>query len=266
MLDHLLDAVLERHTAPGESEALVLARIRQADSRLTELYRHRDVMALDAYADPLIRAAYLLRYLPHYTLQIGDLLRALTAAPWATLRFLVSPLLISCGAALLIPYLSLYFRLRFGAPDALLGLIFAVVGIATGAATLLAPRLSARLGKPGSVVLTQALAIPCLLLLGLAPTLWAAAAVAVARGALMNMASPLYQAHAMEQTSDAARPAMIGLLGGAYSVGYIVGPTISAEVQRAYGFPPIFAATAACYCLAASANSLIFIRPRGVGR
>jgi hypothetical protein len=77
MLEHLLDAVLDRHTAPGESEAEVLARIRRADSRLTDLYRRRDVMALDAYADPLIRAAYLLRYLPHYTLQIGDLLRAL---------------------------------------------------------------------------------------------------------------------------------------------------------------------------------------------
>jgi predicted MFS family arabinose efflux permease len=190
----------------------------------------------------------------------ADLLRGLAAAPWATLRFLVSPLLISCGAALLIPYLGLYFRLRYGAPDALLGLILAVIGVATGLATLLAPRISARLGKPGSVVLTQALAIPCLLLLGLAPWLWAAAAVAVARGALMNMASPLYQAHAMEQTAEPARPAVIGLIGAAYSAGYIVGPTVSAEVQRRYGFPPLFVATASCYALAALANYLIFLR------
>jgi MFS family permease len=190
----------------------------------------------------------------------ADLLRAFAAAPWATLRFLVSPLLISCGAALLIPYLGLYFRLRYGAPDALLGLIFAIIGVATGLATLLAPRLSSRFGKPGSVVLTQTLAIPCLLLLGIAPALWAAVAVAVVRGALMNMASPLYQAHAMEQTPEAARPAVIGLIGGAYSAGYIIGPTISAEVQRYYGFPPLFAATAACYCLAALANYLIFMR------
>ncbi len=194
----------------------------------------------------------------------GDLLRTLTAAPWATLRLLVSPLLISCGAALLIPYLGLYFRLRYRTPDGQLGLIFAVIGVVTGIATLLAPRLSARFGKPSSVVLTQVLAIPCLLLLGLAPTLWAAATVAVVRGALMNMASPLYQAHAMEQTPEAARPVVIGLIGGAYSVGYIIGPTISAEVQRFYGFPPIFAATATCYCLAALANYLIFIRPSRV--
>lgn len=77
MLDPLLNAVIEQHSLPGESEQLLLARLRLADNRLHELYRRSDVMALDAYRDPLIRAAYLLRYLPHYTLQIGDLLRAL---------------------------------------------------------------------------------------------------------------------------------------------------------------------------------------------
>ena len=77
MLDPLLDAVLELHSLPGESEAQLLARLRQADNRLTALYRRDDVMALDAYTDPLIRAAYMLRYLPHYTLQLGDLLKAL---------------------------------------------------------------------------------------------------------------------------------------------------------------------------------------------
>jgi hypothetical protein len=77
MLDHLLDAVLERHTAAGESEAQVLARIRQADSRLTELYSTTDVKASVAYSDPLIRAAYQLRYQPHYVLQIGDFLQDL---------------------------------------------------------------------------------------------------------------------------------------------------------------------------------------------
>jgi MFS family permease len=190
-----------------------------------------------------------------------ELFRSLASTPWDTLRFLISPLLLSCGAALLIPYLGLYFRLRYGATDAMLGLILAVIGVATGLATLIAPRLSVRFGKPGSVVLTQVLAIPCLLLLGLAPVLWLAAAIAMVRGALMNMALPLYQAHAMEQTPDFARPLVIGLIGGAYSVGYIIGPTISAEIQRSSGFSPIFVATAACYCLAALANYLIFVRP-----
>ncbi len=176
------------------------------------------------------------------------------------LRFMVSPLLISIGAALLIPFLNLYFRQRFGAPDAQLGLIFAAIGVFTGLATLGAPLISARLGKMGSVILTQALAVPCLLLLGMAPTLGLAVSVALARGALMNMASPLYDAYAMERSPAAARPVVIGLINGAFSAGYIVGPTISAEVQRTVGFGPLFVATAFCYTLAVIANALLFLR------
>lgn len=183
------------------------------------------------------------------------------ARAWlGVLRFMVSPLLISFGAALLIPFLNLYFRQRYGAPDAQLGLIFAAIGIVTGLATLGAPLLSARLGKMGSVVLTQALAVPCLLLLGLAPTLGLAVLVALARGALMNMASPLYDAYAMERSPAQARPVVIGLINGAFSVGYIVGPTISADVQRTLGFGPLFVATAICYALAVAANMLLFLR------
>jgi len=175
---------------------------------------------------------------------------------------MLSPLLISCGASLLIPYLNLYFRQRYGAPDAALGLIFAAVGVATGVATLAAPLLSRRLGKMGSVLLTQSLAIPCLLLLGLAPTLWLAAGIALTRGALMNMAAPLYDAYAMERTPEPARPIVIGLINGAFAAGYVIGPTVSAEVQRSYGFAPLFGATAALYGCAALANYLLFVRRR----
>jgi MFS family permease len=89
--------------------------------------------------------------------------------------------------------------------------------------------------------------------------------IALARGALMNMASPLYDAYAMEQSPAQARPIVIGLINGAFSAGYIVGPTISAEVQRTVGFGPLFIATAVCYTLAVLANILIFLR-RSSGR
>lgn len=77
MQNQLLDEVLARLRRSGESETDVLQRLRQADARLTGLYRCEAVEARDGYADPLIRSAYLLRYLPHYTLQLGDLLASL---------------------------------------------------------------------------------------------------------------------------------------------------------------------------------------------
>jgi MFS family permease len=188
-------------------------------------------------------------------------LRWLVSTVRHALPFMVSPLLISCGAALLIPFLNVYFRQRFAASDATLGLLFTAIGVSTGLATLAAPLLSRRLGKIGSVVLTQTLAIPCLLLLGAAPMLGLAAAVAMLRGALMNMASPLYDAFAMETSPEQARPVVIGLINGAFAAGYVLGPIVSAEVQRRYGFAPLFGATATLYALAAAANALLFLRP-----
>jgi MFS family permease len=180
----------------------------------------------------------------------------------SVLPFALPPLIISCGAALFIPYLNLYFQQRYGVPDAALGAIFAAIGLTTGAATLLAPVLSRRLGRMPSVVLTQSLAIPCLLLLGFSPLLGLAIGVALLRGALMNMASPLYDAEAMERTPPPLRPAVIGLINGAFAAGYIVSPTISAEIQRRVGFTPIFITTAICYAVAAATTYWLFVRKR----
>ena len=196
------------------------------------------------------------------------LLRNLVADLWQRYRqhlgllWLAVPLLIiSCGAALLMPYLNLYFRQEFGVPATLLGVIFAAINIGTGLATLLASRLSARFSKIGSVVLTQALAIPCLLLLGFAPFLAVAIGAAVVRAALMNMASPLYDAFAMEQTPEELRPLVIGMLQAAFTAAFIVAPPISVEIQLRYGFTPLFLITAVCYAIAVICTAGLFLRP-----
>lgn len=185
--------------------------------------------------------------------------------PLAALRspLLVPPLLISFGAALLVPYLNLFFAERFGLGGAALGVVFAGFDIATGAALLAGPAISRRLGKMPTVVLTRALALPFTLLIGFAPGLWLAAGAALARVALFNMAAPLYDAAAMERTEEARRPLVIGLIGGAYSAGYLVGPAISALVQERYGFGPLFVATTALYALSVLAAWWFFVRGRG---
>ena len=43
-------------------------------------------------------------------------------------------------------------------------------------------------------------------------------------GGAVHMGSPLYDAFAMERTDEPARPAVIGLINGAYSIGYPVAP------------------------------------------
>jgi MFS family permease len=153
-------------------------------------------------------------------------LRELLRSPGPLARLLVPPVLISFGAALLIPYLNLFYRERFGVSNTTLGLIFAAFDLATGAALLAGPALARRFGAMPTVVLTRALALPLTLLMGFAPELGVSAAAALGRVALFNMAAPLYDTVAMERTDAAARPFVIGMLGGAYSAGYLVGPAL----------------------------------------
>ena len=186
--------------------------------------------------------------------------RELIRHPIPLFKLLLSPALISVGAALLIPYLNLFFRQRFAVGDQALGAIFAGLGIATGLASLSAPAISARIGKIRTIVWAQALALPFLVVMGLSPTLSVAIGAALARAALFNMGTPLYDAFAMERTQPAARPTVIGLLNGAASLGYAFGPLLSTRIQAAYGFGPLFVATGLCYALAVLAKYWFFIR------
>jgi len=186
--------------------------------------------------------------------------------PWSLIRLLISPLLISFGAALTIRYLDLFFKETFAIPDSTLGAIFAGFGIATGAATLSAPIISQRIGKIRTVALAQIVSIPFLLTLGFVPVFGIVVGAALIRQALFNMGSPLYDAFAMEQIEEEARPIVIGLINGAYTAGYLVAPLISTRVQMLYGFTPLFVATAIFYTLAACANYLLFIRGKAHGR
>jgi predicted MFS family arabinose efflux permease len=196
----------------------------------------------------------------HLKSKLPGFWQQIIARPGPLLRLLIPPLLISFGAALLIPYLNLFFKQRFGIPDTTLGAVFAALNISIGIASLLGPAISGRIGKIGTVALTQALSIPFLLTLGFAPLFALAVGAALARAALFNMASPLYDAFAMERTEEAARPTVIGLINGAYSVGYLVAPAISTWTQATYGFAPLFVGTAVCYSLAALTNYWFFVR------
>ena len=168
-----------------------------------------------------------------------------------TLKLTLPNLLIGTGAALLIPYLNVFFVERFGLPDQQLGVLFSLSALVTGVASATAPRLERYLGgKIRAVVFTQAASILFLLLIGFSPLLWVVTISFLLRGALMNLAVPLYDAFAMEQTSEAEQGTVYSVLELGWQLGWTVGPYISGVVQAAYGFSPLFIATSLLYVLA----------------
>jgi len=166
-------------------------------------------------------------------------------------KLLLPNAIISVGAALLIPYMNVFFRERHHVPDETLGVIFALSSVVTGVATLAAPLLARRFGKVRSVALAQAASLPFLLTIGFAPSLALAAMAFWARGALMNMGGPLYSAFMMEQVAEGERATVNAFASVTWNIGWAVCPYLSGVVQERWGFSPLFVATAALYGLAA---------------
>jgi MFS family permease len=174
------------------------------------------------------------------------------ANPRLAVRIFVPNIIISMGAAILIPYMNLFFKETFVIPDRLLGSLFAVSSIVTGIATLTSPMLAERWGRIRALVITQLTSIPFLLLIGFSGNLWVAAASFWVRAALMNMGNPLYAAFAMDQVSDRERATISGLMGMSWNIGWTVGPFLSGYMQQnpRIGFQPIFVITCLLYLVA----------------
>ena len=172
--------------------------------------------------------------------------------PGLALRLFLPNIIISMGAAILIPYMNLFFKETFAISDKVLGTLFSVSAVVTGLATLAAPLLADRWGRIRSLVITQLTSIPFLLLIGFSGVFWVSALAFWVRAALMNMGNPLYEAFAMEQVGERERATVSGLMGMSWNIGWTVGPYLSGTMQANphIGWQPIFVITCLLYIAA----------------
>ncbi|MFN2242348.1 MAG: MFS transporter [Anaerolineae bacterium] len=177
-------------------------------------------------------------------------------------RIFLPNITISLGAAILIPYMNLFFKETYPISDKMLGTLFAVSSVITGVATMASPLLAARWGRIRALVFTQLASIPFLLLIGFSGNFWVSGMSFWVRAALMNMGNPLYNAFAMEQFGERERATVSGLMGMSWNIGWTIGPFVSGYMQSSpsIGFPPIFVITCSFYIVAATLEKLFFQR------
>lgn len=176
-------------------------------------------------------------------------------APWSFLRKngkvvgrLILPMLVtSIGAGLIMPFMNVFFRTVHHLPDPVIGTLFAWGSLAMGIGLLIAPALADRFGKIQVVVVTQALSIPFLFLLGFSPVFTLSAMAYFVRLALMNMSTPVYQTFVMERSEERGRAMVASLVAMANHFGWAFSPTLSGWIQDHYGFQPAFAGTMVLY-------------------
>lgn len=185
----------------------------------------------------------------------------------ALLTKLILPSLItSIGAGLIMPFMNVFFRQVHHLPDPVIGTLFAWGSLSMGIGLLIAPPLADRFGKIQLVVVTQALSIPFLILLGFSPWLWLATAAYYIRVALMNMSGPVYQTFVMEHVEPNSRATVASLANMAWNFGWAFSPSISGWLQVRYGFGAAFAGTISLYILSTALYWWFFWRRVSIDR
>ncbi len=177
-------------------------------------------------------------------------------------RLLLPSLVLSLGAGMLIPFLNVFFRFRYNLSDDTIGALFGIGSLGMGFALMMGPILAERWGKPKTVVITQALSIPFLIILGFVHSLTLAYVAFFVRMALMNLAGPVYQTMVMEEADAEARGMAASLYSLIWSSGRALSPVISGPVQEAYGFDPVFLSTILAYTLSVGMVYWWFVRSR----
>lgn len=184
-------------------------------------------------------------------------LREMFRAPWQLVRLFLPQVLIGFGAGVLVPFLNVYFRTKFGLSDSVIGVLYAFQSVAMAIALLVAPIVAERLRRVRAVVIVQLLSIPFLILLGYAPLVSLSAIGFLARASLMNMGNPLYTAFAMESVAPVRRPTASALMQMSWQGTRSLGAFVSGHLQEGPGFSALFPITIGCY-LAASALMYAF--------
>jgi len=175
---------------------------------------------------------------------------------------LILPMLItSIGAGLIMPFMNLFFRNVHQLSDSTIGVMFAWGSLAMAAGLLIAPPLAEKYGKIQVVVITQALSIPFLVMLGFGPFGISATAYYI-RIALMNMSGPIYSTFMMEQVHPNSRAMVASLASMAHNFGWAFSPTISGYIQVTYGFGPVYFLTIGLYLVSIVLYYVFFWKKR----
>ncbi|MFX0097348.1 MAG: MFS transporter [Candidatus Hodarchaeota archaeon] len=127
------------------------------------------------------------------------------------LKFALVNGLIGLGAGFVVPLFNVFFYRRFSASRPVIGMIFVGGQSTIAAANITAPLLARRIGKIKMVALTQLSSIPFLIGIGLSFNFSLSISCYLFRGALMNMAYPIFSMFTMETVEKDVRAKVAGI-------------------------------------------------------
>ncbi|MDP4160462.1 MAG: MFS transporter [Bacillota bacterium] len=158
--------------------------------------------------------------------------------------------LIGFGAGLVIPFFNIFLTQRLKAPTIMVGIVMSVSQVGMALAGLLAPFLILKLGKVKSVVFSQLLSIPFLLMIALPQSLWVVILSFLLRSALMNMSNPISSSFTMEITPIKQRATITSLIGMSQNLSRAGSATIGGWLMEKTNYSVPYFVTAILYLFA----------------
>lgn len=147
-----------------------------------------------------------------------------------------SNFLVGMGAGLIIPFLNLYFRDRFGLGPDTIGLFYFVVAFSMLLGSLAGPVLTKKFGLVRTVVMTQLISIPFLLILSYSYFLPLVFAAFVLRAGFMNMGVPIVTNLSMELSEKKEQGLVNALMTVAWTSSWMVSAAVGGELIEKYGY------------------------------
>jgi predicted MFS family arabinose efflux permease len=187
----------------------------------------------------------------------------LVARDWGLLGRLTAPaFIVAVGAGLVVPFLNLYFRDRFGADVEAIGLYFAASSGLMALGTFAGPWIAARVGLLRTVAWSQLLSIPFMALLALTTSLPVAIGAFLLRSALMNMGHPLARNFAMEAVREDEQAVTNSAESLAWNVAWMFSTVLGGRLIEARGYGSSFALAIGLYLCSTTLYVFFFRHPR----
>ena len=178
-------------------------------------------------------------------------LRELADVDWGIhFKLMIPAMMIGLGAGLIIPFMNLYFKDRFGMSEAGIGVLYACMQGFMVAGNLFGPAVSRRLGLVGGVVVTQLASVPFMVALGVSHWFPLVVASFFLRSGLMNMNQPLTSHFAMEVVREKDHAITNSLLSLAWFAAWAISADIGGAMIERDGYTTPLLIAAALYVAA----------------
>jgi len=170
--------------------------------------------------------------------------------------------IVGIGAGLSIPFLNLYFKDVFNTPAYMIGIFYSMQQFLMIVGLLAAPLAAERIGKIRTVVISQVISIPFLIVLGTTKLLLFAVLAFLVRAAFMNMAQPLYTNFAMERVHHEDQPLTNALLTIAFTAGWGASANFGGYLIEHFGYAAPFITTSVFYLISTGITYSFFGRTK----